>query len=71
MNSFIYQLFCFILIYIKTGHNYPTGAPSDICGTMFPGHGVASQACSSKYTIQSDKLQYYNNDTVSSKFNKK
>jgi hypothetical protein len=71
MNLFIYQLFFLILIYIKSGHNYPTGAPPDVCDTMFPGHGVNSQTCSAKYTIQSDKSQYYNNETVRSRFNLK
>jgi hypothetical protein len=67
MNSFVYQVFFFILIYIKSVHNYPTGAPALACATMTPGHGVSSQQCSSKYIIQSDKSQYNTNETVSSK----
>jgi hypothetical protein len=35
---------------------------------MTPGHGVNSQQCSTKYQIQSDKSQYYTNDTVRSKY---
>ncbi|CAF1457172.1 unnamed protein product, partial [Rotaria sordida] len=31
---------------------------------MLPRHGVSSQQCSSKYLIESDKLQYHTSDTV-------
>ncbi len=68
MNLFIYQLIFFILIYIQSTHNYPNGAPSGACPTMVPGHGVNSQQCSTKYIIQSDKSQYYTNDTILSKY---
>ena len=69
MNSLIYQLFFLILICIKSIHNYPNGAPVGTCALMTPNHsGVTSQSCSNKYTIQSDKLQYYTNETVQSKY---
>lgn len=67
MNTLNYQLLFCLLIYIKYGYNYPTGAPDDACTTMMPGHGVNSQTCSSKYTIQTDKTQYYTNETIRSK----
>ncbi|CAF1256178.1 unnamed protein product [Adineta ricciae] len=64
MPSFVFHFVVFALISIKYGYNYPTGAPNYACQTMTPGHGYASQACSSNYTIQSDKLQYDVNDVV-------
>ncbi|CAF4373343.1 unnamed protein product [Rotaria sp. Silwood2] len=64
MNSFIYYLFIFASISINYGHSYPTGAPPEACGTMLPQHGFASQPCSSKYKIESNKLQYSTNDIV-------
>ncbi|CAF1364790.1 unnamed protein product [Rotaria sordida] len=64
MNSFVYDLLIFILISIQPGHSYPTGAPLTACASMSPQHNVASQECSSKYTLNVDKSQYYINDTV-------
>ncbi|CAF1393957.1 unnamed protein product, partial [Rotaria sordida] len=43
---------------------YSSGAPSSACTSMLPRHGVSSQQCSSKYLIESDKLQYHTSDTV-------
>jgi hypothetical protein len=68
MKSFAYQWLFFVLIYIKSTYHYPTGAPTQACTTMIPGHNVSSQACSANYIIQADKTQYYTNDTVRSKY---
>ncbi|UJR20943.1 hypothetical protein I4U23_024052 [Adineta vaga] len=66
MESFTYQLVFFLIIYIKYGHTYPTGAPAGVCSTMTPSHGdsISTQQCSTKYGIQADKTQYYTNETV-------
>ncbi|CAF2528732.1 unnamed protein product [Rotaria sp. Silwood2] len=64
MNSFIYYLLIFLSISIKHGHSYSSGAPPIACGPMLPQHDVSSQACSSKYIIESNTLQYSTNDTV-------
>ncbi|CAF3499833.1 unnamed protein product [Rotaria socialis] len=50
--------------FIPPGYTNPDGSPSSACATMTPGHRVGSKPCSSKYVIQSDKLEYYKNDTV-------
>lgn len=63
MNLFMYQLFL-ILIYAKSAYTHSLGAPNDVCGTMMPGHGPNSQACSTNYLIQTDKTQYYSNETI-------
>jgi len=68
MNSFIYQLLFFIVLYIKSTYNYPNGAPSSTCARMIPDHNVSSEECSTKYRVQSDKLQYYTDETVRSKY---
>lgn len=58
-----------LLILIKYVSSHSMGAPNTVCDSMTPGHtGVSSQACSSNYTIQSDKSQYYSNETVRSKY---
>ncbi|CAF3984972.1 unnamed protein product [Rotaria sordida] len=64
MNSFIYHLLIFISISIKSGFSHSSGAPSSACTSMLPRHGVSSQQCSSKYLIESDKLQYHTSDTL-------
>jgi hypothetical protein len=68
MKALVYQCLFFIVIYIKSTYHYPTGAPNSACATMTPQHGVSSQACSANYIIQSDKTQYYTNDTIHSKY---
>ncbi|CAF1023798.1 unnamed protein product [Adineta ricciae] len=65
MELFTYQLLVFVLICTEYVNNYPTGAPTDACSAMTPGHGSnTAQSCSAMYTIQADKTQYYPNDTV-------
>ena len=65
MGLLIYQLLVFVLICIKYGNNYPTGAPTDACSAMTPAHASnTAQSCSAMYTIQADKTQYYPTDTV-------
>ncbi|CAF2081953.1 unnamed protein product [Rotaria magnacalcarata] len=64
MYSFSCYLFIFISNFIPPGYTNPNGSPNSACATMTPGHDVGSQSCSSKYVIQSDKLEYYKNDTV-------
>jgi len=57
-----------LLILIKYAGSRGTGAPNTACDSMTPGHDVSSQTCSSSYVIQSDKSQYYSNETVLSKY---
>ncbi|CAF3874465.1 unnamed protein product [Rotaria sp. Silwood2] len=65
MNLFIYHLLVFVLTSIKPGHSNPGGAPVRVCASMIPNHGnTAPQQCSSKYTVESDKSEYYASDTV-------
>ncbi|CAF2759202.1 unnamed protein product [Rotaria sp. Silwood2] len=60
----MYHLIVFVLISIKSGHSNSVGAPQSACALMMPQHGVSSQPCSLKYTMESDKLQYSAGDTI-------
>ena len=71
MNSFIYQILFIVLIFVQHGESRSNDIPISSCQTMNPEHRtISSQPCSSKYIIQSDKSEFYTNETVRSKCKK-
>ncbi|XP_014270444.2 putative defense protein 3 [Halyomorpha halys] len=56
-------LFLFVAV-IATGSAYPTGAPTDVCETMAPGHGAVPQASPFPYDIVIEKPDLKGGETT-------
>lgn len=67
MGKFVNLLIILILGYIWLTQSYPYGAPSYVCDSMMPSHGVNSMSCQANYVIRASKSQYTGGDTIQSK----
>lgn len=66
MGNFINVLIILLFQYAKIIQSYPYGAPSSVCSSMTPSHGVGSTSCTSIFVIESSKSDFANTESIQS-----
>ena len=67
MKSVIFYTFILLSLNQVSVDGSPNGAPAGACDGMIPNHGGSTQACSTIYTIETDKSSFGANEAVQGK----